>query len=450
MLTTINSEQIISIQKYEDQYNAYIAIANFIESDQQIFALSGYAGTGKTFLMALVAQQLKENGWRVALSAPTNKAVKTLKRFSQNLSSSLDALTLAKLLGVKPVIKQLEDGTEYEDFEPEFGEESKIIAYDVVIVDEASMVHEAYFQLLINELEKASQNIFEQKQKKIIFVGDPAQLPPVGEAESIAFKKADAIAELKKIVRYDGAIIKLATHIRENVYPNLSQFADNTQIYELKQARWLATGIAAFNSEKAIANPDFVRFLCYRNARVNYLNKTIRDAIRGSQSPEYVVGERIIANGTCLWDNVILLTNSEEAEILEIEWSTAQFQNPINGEIYDLKFFWLSCLTDQGRKVKLRVLFEQDKPRLQDYLNNYVKAIKAKIGVKWKEFWKIKKSFHDVNYCYALTIHKSQGSTFNNVFVDLPDIYRQSNAGERNKLLYVATTRASDRLFLLT
>ena len=458
MLTTIDSSELAPIRKFEDQYNAYIAIANFINSDQQIFALSGYAGTGKSFLTALVAQQLVESNWRVVLTAPTNKAVKSLKRFSQNLCSSIDAITLAKLLGVKPVIKQLPDGTEYEDFEPEFGEESKIFAYDVIIVDEASMVHEQYFNLLITELDKAAQNIFEQKQKKIIFVGDPAQLPPIGEEESIAFKKANAIAELKQIVRYDGAIIQAATHLRQSSYPNLKQFVDNKQIYEMQYTRWISSLIAAFNSDKAVINPNFVRLLTWRNKRAIHMNKVVRDSIHGSQSPEYIPGERIIANGTCTWEQNILLTNSEEAEIAKVEWSTAQLKKPTNGEPIELNFFWLTCLTEEGRNVKLRVLFEKDKAAFQRYLADYVKAVQdlslfskaldRGVRVSWKEFWKTKKSFHDINYCYALTVHKSQGSTFNNVFVDIPDICLNRKATERNKLLYVAVTRAAERVFL--
>jgi exodeoxyribonuclease-5 len=449
MLAKTKSKKVRELQKYQDQYNAFVAISNFIESDDKIFTLSGYAGTGKTYLIAFITQQLIQAGWRVGMSAPTNKAAKVLKGFSQRISSSLEAMTLARMLGVKPVIKQMPDGTQYEDFEPDPTQGSKIQSYDVVIVDEASMIHDLYFDMLTTQLDQASETIFKQKQKKIIFVGDPAQLPPVGEDESVVFKKADSTAHLKKIIRYDGNIIRLATHLRETRNPNIKKFVDNQQIYSLEKISWLRSGIAAFQNEEAFDNPDFARFLTWTNNRVNFINSQVREAIHGASAREYIIGERVIANKTCLDGQTILLNNSEEAEIVGIRTSIENLQDSVTGKITKLELFELTCFTDEDKTIKLRVLAENSKKPFQSYLTNYVKAIGARIGGNWKEFWEIKKSYHDVNYCYALTVHKSQGSTFVNAFIDIPNIYQNRKMDERNKLLYVAATRASDRLFLL-
>ncbi|NEP19333.1 MAG: ATP-binding domain-containing protein, partial [Leptolyngbya sp. SIO4C1] len=62
--------------------------------------------------------------------------------------------------------------------------------------------------------------------------------------------------------------------------------------------------------------------------------------------------------------------------------------------------------------------------------------------------WAFRQRFHDVNYAYSLTVHKSQGSTFQDVFVDLPNLMRNPKTVERNQLVYVAFTRAAKRLFV--
>jgi superfamily I DNA/RNA helicase len=67
---------------------------------------------------------------------------------------------------------------------------------------------------------------------------------------------------------------------------------------------------------------------------------------------------------------------------------------------------------------------------------------------RWIEFWDLRLRFHGVDYAYCLTIHKSQGSTFLDVFVDLPSMAVNRNVVERNQLCYVAFTRAANRLFL--
>ena len=64
------------------------------------------------------------------------------------------------------------------------------------------------------------------------------------------------------------------------------------------------------------------------------------------------------------------------------------------------------------------------------------------------EFWDLQQQLHAVDYAYSLTIHKSQGSTFKDVFVDVPSMGVNRNVVERNQLCYVAFTRAAKRLFL--
>ena len=68
--------------------------------------------------------------------------------------------------------------------------------------------------------------------------------------------------------------------------------------------------------------------------------------------------------------------------------------------------------------------------------------------LRWMEFWDLRQQFHEVDYAYSLTVHKSQGSTFRDVFVDVRSMQANRNVVERNQLCYVAFTRAAKRLFL--
>jgi ATP-dependent exoDNAse (exonuclease V) alpha subunit len=66
------------------------------------------------------------------------------------------------------------------------------------------------------------------------------------------------------------------------------------------------------------------------------------------------------------------------------------------------------------------------------------------------QFYKAKQHYADVNYAYAITCHKSQGSTYKNVYVDLADISGNDNVVERNRIIYTAITRASEKAVIIT
>jgi superfamily I DNA/RNA helicase len=102
----------------------------------------------------------------------------------------------------------------------------------------------------------------------------------------------------------------------------------------------------------------------------------------------------------------------------------------------------LDVETEEGEYKILRVLHESGQEEFKAKLNFLAKE------KRWMEFWDMQQCFHDVDYAYSLTIHKSQGSTFQDVFVDVPSMLVNRNVVERNQLCYVAFTRAAKRLFL--
>ena len=152
----------------EDQQQAIDQLLAFIQEPASFnwcFCFRGYAGTGKTSCMREVARRVGYSSARFAYTAPTNKAAKVLREVVG------EASTIYSLLGLRVdkngETKQITHGKPVD-----------LSDLDVIVVDEASMVNAHLFGLL--------QDIADKFDLKVVFMGDPAQLPPVKETESLA------------------------------------------------------------------------------------------------------------------------------------------------------------------------------------------------------------------------------------------------------------------------
>jgi exodeoxyribonuclease-5 len=415
-----------------EQVAALNALSQFVQSPEKLYLLTGYAGTGKTTLLQVFIRSLREQGDKraIVLSAFSNKATKVLAAMADQWQLEVDAMTCCTLLGLRPVINE-ETGNQ--EFQPDNRQRSEIDRYDLVIVDECSSVNEELWRLLVN----AVSGLYGSTQ--ILFVGDPAQLPPVNEPESACFRHVLHKSELTEVVRYGGAIGLIADELRRNLTRDrLPRFhsdtnADRTEgCFVLPRNGWQTLLLRAFTSDAYQSNPDQVRALAYTNRRVAQLNQVIRRAIYGAAALRFVPGERLIALNPCLDEDSIILPTSAECEVIEAR----------RGREGQWPVWLLSVETEEGKVKTLRVLHESGQ---QDMKAKLALLVKEK---RWMEFWDFKQLFHEVDYAYSLTIHKSQGSTFQDVFVDVPSMQANRDVIERNQLCYVAFTRAAKRLFL--
>lgn len=415
-----------------EQQAALEALHDFVNSSDKLYLLTGYAGTGKTTLLQVFIQHLRAQGddRKIVLSAFSNKATKVLARMADEWQLDIDAMTCCTLLGLRPVINE-ETGNQ--EFQPDRKQGSQVDRYSLVIVDECSMVNEELWRLLVS----AVSNLYGSTQ--ILFVGDPAQLPPVNEPESACFREIIHKSELTEVVRYGGAIGVIAEDIRRNLdrdrFPRFRSDvnAERTEgCFVLSRSAWERLMLRAFTSEAYQINPDQVRALAYTNRRVAQLNRMIRRAIYGPTALRFVPGERLIALNACLEDEGVILPTSAECEVMEARRSR-------DGE---WPIWLLSVETEEGDFRTLRVLHESGASEMQLKLDDLARS------KNWMAFWDLKQYFHDVDYAYSLTIHKSQGSTFQDVFVDVPSMFANRNVVERNQLCYVAFTRAAKRLFI--
>ena len=259
----------------EDQQLALSRLKSFTHCQDKFFRLTGYAGTGKSFLMCHYIKWLQSEGITFVAATPTNKAAKSLRNLADLSELNLEVKTIAQLLGQQP---ELNEQTGKEEFI--CNDSPDLTGYNVVIIDEFSMVNRENFKEIVNAAR-------ESLLTKVVFVGDAAQLPPVNEKKPIV-ATSDLIereATLTKVVRYEGELAHVAEQIRSNpkytrvIYPFTT--SSDKSILCVRRGEWLERAYALFESEKYQVNPDYVRFLAWRNLTVESLNKFVRSKLWG-------------------------------------------------------------------------------------------------------------------------------------------------------------------------
>ena len=421
-----------------DQQLALSKLKSFTQSQEKFFRLTGYAGTGKSFLMCHYIKWLLSEGITFVAACPTNKAAKSLRNLAESESLNLDVKTVAQLLGQQPEINE-ETGKE----EFLIKGEADLTGYNIVIVDEFSMVNKDNFKEIVNAAHSSLLT-------KVVFVGDAAQLPPVNEKEPIVATSEliDQDTTLTKVVRYDGELAHVAEQIRSNpkysrtIYP-FTTSSDKT-ILCVSQSEWLERAISLFESEEYQANPDCVRFLAWRNKTVKSLNQFVRTKLWGEDAAPYVPGDRLIARkplfrpkpggkGKNKWR--ILINNSDEATVIEAgQLSELVFQK----EVY--QYWQVEVQPSAGGNPQTLSILTENSLKLYEEQIKYFASKK-----QWQYYFDLSRMFDDVGYAYALTTHKAQGSTIDYVFLDVNDMKRCS---ERQKLLYTALTRAKQQALI--
>jgi len=431
-----NREILAGFTPNTQQSEAIARVGDFLAGSDRLFLLSGYAGTGKTTTIQAIIKLLRDKGdnRRIVFTAFSNKATKVLQRMVDRWRLNIECITVCKLLGLKP---QIDEATGKQHFKPDYGVDNAFSQFDLVVIDECSMLNEEIWALVTDEL----GTLFSERETQVICMGDPAQLPPVNEAQSPCFGSVLEQFQLTDVVRYGGAIALLAEQVRLNLdNPGLVDMetdmtGDRTEgVCVGTPAQWEGLMVQAFTSEKAKKDPDYVRALCYTNRRVDAVNALIRTALYGKDAPRFVTGERLVADSPYMVKNTLLLATSAECEVLEVRKGRSDGWN-----VWSLRV--ISDSEDQ-KIVIVELLHESENERFEETCGDMAKA------KNWRAFWDLRQQFAELKYAYCLTVHKAQGSTFQNAFVDVNNLLTNRVVRERNQLLYVAATRASKRLFL--
>lgn len=418
------------IQFTEEQLGAIDALKEFVTdmfTASWYFVFTGFAGTGKTTCMKKVAEIAQSRSLKIEYTAPTNKAAKVLREVTGKAVTTYVFLNLRMTRdGAAKAITRGKTKRNY----------SKI---DVVVVDEASMVNKELFGYLEDAARKYGF--------KVIFMGDPAQLPPVNETESKALK-GEVGASLKKVMRHDNQILTFATKVREQIYmrnPSIKLLNDNDgeegvwvlDKSDFKEMIFYAAREGEFNGETS-------KIIAWRNEQVRYYNDLVRIATYGDKAVpgEFLKGERITVGSVCMWGEEVLMTTDDEGLILDIDIGV----HPLYRQF---KSFKLTVQPDFGAGGTV-TLYKIHPDSETDYDQSVQElADSARKNPKlWQHYWELIEHFHDVRYANAMTAHKSQGSTYVNAYVDSQDIMRNRNTKEAFSCFYVASTRPTTRLII--
>lgn len=434
-----------------DQCQALEEIIKFLNSsDKTVLTLSGVAGTGKTTLLRHLLSEI--SGKRMmAMTAPTNKAVKVIRDMVSSLNIGVKCFTTYSLFNLRVSKDNKLKTVNYEKGRQVENDSLALQGFDTVVIDEASMVSTSLFKYLVN-YSRDHNLMYKSNRKnalKYIFVGDPLQLPPVNEDSALPFSNNDQLVNLNTVVRQslDNPIIKLTENIRNSIL-NKSILKLSSEFNEagngvkiMNKKIWDRSLMTSYTKSDYVKEQKCYRVVAYRNAIVDNLNRSIRSWLYGDNvQSSFVIGERVLAHVPVFNPKDVdrmLLHTDEEAVISAISVCNHIIHQGVMCWKYDLL---LESEIKTGKAISVYCVHP-------DGERNYLKLLNKIVESKnWKMKNEFEDSFAKLRPVHAVTSHKSQGSTFQKVFVDADDILSIPDKKLALRSLYVAVSRASKKV----
>ena len=405
----------------KDQQEAFNSIFQFIaDPNEHVFVLEGYAGTGKSYLVSKVLENIPKyfatqklinqeyEEMCVELTATTNKAAEALQEQVHQ-----PVKTIFNLLGL--VVR-----TDYETNSKSLSVKrgTNKVYNSIIFIDEASYADGQLISYIFSQTEKC----------KIIFIGDPAQLS-MSYGTAPVFTQGWPTAKLTNVVRQaeKSPIIQLTTSFRNTVNTGVWEafVPDGTTVIKLdkSQVNW--------ELEKEFTRPDWhfkdSKVLAWTNKKVIAYNHLIREMVKST--PELCVGDYATVNSFINAPNGNSYKTDETVLITDIKERI--LQNDVSGKYYYLNnsahgFFMPDNIKDKNKAIA-----------------------KAKRENSTYTLQHIDQTWIDLRATYASTVNKAQGSTYDKVFVDLDDISKCNSGNTIARMLYVACSRPKSKLYLI-
>lgn len=539
-----NSHKDVGFIFNDNQMDAIDNILNHLKSKDKLYLLNGYAGTGKSTIIIKLIVFLLKYGYlsSVVLTAPTNKASNILKSKFQDEVNNLvnyiyesenkdysfeDGLQMLKKKNINIAFTTIHQLLNYKQLYDNEGNKlfvkvkaSDIGKYDLVIIDECSMLSKKIIKDIYDDI------MIKKNNYKIVFVGDPAQLPPVNEKNSMLF-----CVEINKDKNDDDFHKYVAninsytlTKIMRTSVPNIIGICTNVRnwLFALEKPtpqKFVGKGVVLYNGKskkgrrswiknyvKNVSNNDNYSniILTWTNRQGKIYNEHIRSELFDNPDKYQIKDILILTDfySAKSYDKSIKESirfhTSEQVQILNIrvlnKFKLSKFSNVIHQNLdnYSKKYKALiDTINASYEKVKvyeilvtklnnddynvynnvgkIYIIHEDSmdditslKNNISCSINNYKKQINISypsmverfnehvIQPLWKEYNEIlNNKFANVGYGYSITVHKSQGSTYYNVFIDMKDIGLNMNINEMKRCAYTAMSRTSNQLHVL-
>lgn len=398
-----------------DQQKVYDKIQGWIadkQSEDWMFYLGGFAGTGKTYLLGHIINNLPAPPLCLA---PTGKAASVLQKKLRDVPVSTVHSALYR--PVAPDLNQLAkleekllNDPQNEAIKQAVREEKARIAAlpvsfsskdyvairpgDLVVIDEASMVTNR----MLDDLEKT--------KAKVLFVGDPGQLPPVGDIGYFSSQRPDVMLTEVQRQALDNPIIQLSMMIRKG--EPIPKQIENDHI--LRRPRH------GFELEKLIESDQI---LTGRNAIRRKLNRICRKLHGRNESIWPVAGEKLICLKNLVYGGTWFINGVQCVAVSDATLDTASYDRTVTVEY-------------EGRTVTNVPFYHYP------FEVHYHKDAQD-------EPWAARTGLCELDYGYAITVHKSQGSEWASVIL-VDDEMNIDDRSFRKRWLYTAVTRAKERL----
>ncbi len=401
-----------------DQQTAMEAFTTFLADPiESVFVLSGYSGTGKTTLVKTLLDRLPSliktvkllcptfKHYDIELTATTNKAAEAFGQIT-----GYPVKTIHSYLGLRVHTDYATDTTTLVPTKKEQKERT------LLFIDEASYIDKQLLGLIFKMT----------RDCKIVFMGDPAQLTPVKSQGTPVFDANFTGASLTKVVRQaeGNPIIDLSTKFRDTV--NSGEFfqfvPDGHHIQYLDRD--------SFNQQitEEFTRPGWKyqdsKILAWTNKRVIEYNHLVSSRVSGD--PSFQVGDYAIVNKyvtcgrrTLKTDQLVCITGIETNVIQHVVMGKNMTLD------YCMTLFFPDSLKEKNAFIKWA--------RADDQLH-----LVAQAEQEWV----------DLRQAFACTVNKSQGSTYDKVFIDIDDISRCNMGEQIARLLYVAVSRARSNVYL--
>lgn len=430
--------------------------ASFLTSrtERRCFILRGYAGTGKTSMVAALVRAMSGMQVPCVLLAPTGRAAKVMSRYA-----GMPAYTIHKAI-------YRQDATGHFSLAP------NMLQRGIFVVDEASMISSMRDNPLFGTgslLDDLVSYIYSRARCYMIIVGDDAQLPPVGQTESHALDAGYMsgyglnVTEhvLTEVARQalDSGVLRVATAIRAGEdYASLipdyregtSELPDIVRITPQQVSEFIERSYAEVGVDQTL-------ILTSSNWRTNIYNGGVRARILWREDA-LSAGDRImVIRNNYLptppdeepTDEVRFLANGEMLEIRRLRHEREMYGFHfvdaeligVDSEFEITRVLWLDTLSAERPEdiyTMQKTLYEriaEDYPeiRSQRLLREAVLSSPYYCALQ-------------VRFAYAVTTHKAQGGQWSHIYVDVPQTSEWSDE-EMRRWLYTAVTRSTERVF---
>lgn len=443
----------------DDQMYALDVFERFMtDSDERcVMILRGSAGTGKTSLASVIVRTLLDLQYKISLLAPTGRAAKVF-----SLNSGQPAATIHRSIYRERTFAGL-DG--------KFNLNANLYRNRLFLIDEASMISLTSMNSTFGSgclLDDLIQFVYNERNCRMLLIGDKAQLPPVGEAESPALR-ADVLAayglkvyecDLNEVLRqsqdsgilYNATIIRqMITHDQATALPKIrfKGFADISIVPGDELIESLSTSYAEVGIDETMV-------ITRSNKRANIFNQGIRNMVLGREE-ELTTGDMLmvvknkykekqaeglsfIANG----DRAIVRSVRNVRELYGFRFADVTLSFPDYDNTEEDMIVILDTLTTEAPALT----HEQNEQLFQQVLADY-----ADVPLKSDRMKKIREDDYynalQVKFGYAITCHKAQGGQWAHIYLDQGYMTDEMLTPDYIHWLYTAFTRATEHLYLV-